>query len=593
MMPANATFMTQMRKITILLLAFGQVFSLYSQTQFFVSPSGSDNNSGTSPGNAWQSVQHACDNATPGSTVNIMAGTYHEKVEVNVSGTAGNSITYRNNDSDVVILDGTGIATPDAILGIFNQSYLIIQGLTIKNNEQNDAQGILVEGVCQNIELRNNDISHINFSTNPNAGVNAGTNSQPIIVFGTDGTSAISGLIIDGNIVHDSRTGFSEGLAVNGNVDGFGVTNNTVRDITNIGIDCIGHEGTAPANDQARNGLVKGNTVFNCKSPIASAGGIYVDGGRDIVVENNTVYRCQWGIEVGCENVGKSASGVKVRNNFIYNNDDACIAFGGFDFPGNSGKVTTSFISNNTCFGNDVNEGGVGGITAELNISYTENCSLENNIFYSTNASNLLLFVDGVGSLDLNLNYNQFFTSGNTATVEFDYEGATHVGFSSYKNGAGQDSNSLFGDPELANILMPDLHLTASSPALDAGNPSFVPAPGEQDIDGESRVQNSRVDIGADEFSELVAVTNLDNEKASVKISPNPFHETAVIETSGLNSQVVLLEIFNLEGALVRRLPKTSPGKLEIRREGLAAGIFWLKITTATGSVFTTKIILL
>ncbi len=582
-----------MRKILLILLSCGQVFSMFSQPQFFVSPNGSDNNNGTSTATPWKTVQKACDNATPGSAVNIMAGTYHEKVEVNVSGTAGNPITFRNNDSDLVILDGTGIASPDAILGIINQSNIIIQGLTIKNNERNDAQGILLQGTCQNVELRNNDISNINFSADPSAEVNAGTNSQPIIVFGADGTDAIRGLVIDGNIIHDCRTGFSEGLAVNGNVDGFQVANNIVRDITNIGIDCIGHEGTAPANDQAKNGLVKGNTVFNCRSPIASAGGIYVDGGKDIVVENNTVYQCQWGIEVGCENVGKSASGIKVRNNLIYNNDDAGIALGGFDFPGNSGKVTTSFISNNTCFGNDLDNGGVGGITAELNISYTENCSLENNIFYASNASNLLLFVDDVGSVNLNLNYNQYFTSGNTSTVEFEYEGTTHVGFSNYKSGSGQDSNSIFNDPQFANISIPDLHLTASSPALDAGNPAFTPAAGERDIDGESRVQNSRVDIGADEFAELVAVTNLDEQKASLRIYPNPFKETAVIETSGLISKVVLLEIYNLGGELVRRLPQMSSGKLEIRRQGLASGLFWLKITTANGRVFTTKIILL
>ena len=34
------------------------------------------------------------------------------------------------------------------------------------------------------------------------------------------------------------------------------------------------------------------------------AGGIYVDGGRDIVIENNVVTECDLGIEIGAENAG-------------------------------------------------------------------------------------------------------------------------------------------------------------------------------------------------------------------------------------------------------------------------------------------------
>ena len=482
-----------------LLLFFSMLLisvTVFSQTNYYVSTSGNNSNSGTSIAQAWKTIQYAMDNAPANSIVNIMAGTYNEKVEVNVSGSAGNTIVFQNYNNDVVTISGAGIATPDAIIGIFDQSYIVIKGLKITNNEQLDAQGILVEGNCQNIEIRNNDVSNINFSSNPNAPVNSGTNSQPIIVYGTNGSNAISNLIIDGNTVHDSRTGFSEGLAVNGNVNVFSVTNNTVHDITNIGIDLIGHEGTAGSNDQARNGTVKNNIVYNCKSPYATAGGIYVDGGKDIVIENNTVYNCQWGIEVGCENVGKTTSGIKVRNNIIYGNDDAGLAIGGFDFPANSGKVVNSLFTNNSCYNNDVNGGGVGGVTGEVSITYTENCSLENNIFYGTNNADLVLFVDNVGSVNLNLNYNQYYMAGN---AEIDYEGVNYSSFSNYKTGAGQDANSIFSDPLFNNTATPDLHLTASSPGGNAGNPNFTPAPGETDMDGENRVKNMRVDIGADE----------------------------------------------------------------------------------------------
>ncbi len=475
-----------------------------AQTSYYVSPTGNDAHSGLSIAEAWRTIQHAMDNATPGSTVYILAGTYNEKVSCNVSGTAGSPITFRNYQNDQVVISGAGINTQNAIIEIYNQSYIIIQGLTITQNEQLDAQGILVEGNCQGIELRNNEISQINFSSNPNAPATPSTNAQPLIVYGTDGNAAISGLVIEGNTIHSCRTGYSEGLAVNGNVDGFTVRNNTVYDITNIGIDLIGHEGTAPANDQARNGLIEGNTVFNCKSPYATAAGIYVDGARDLVIEHNTVYQCQWGIELGCENAGYSASGIIVRNNLLYANDDAGLAIGGFDYPSGSGKVVNCTIRHNTLYDNDKNSGGVGGVTGEVNITYTENCTLSQNIIYGTNAAQLLLFVDDVGSQNLALDYNlYYFASG---TPEFEYEGTVYTALSAYQTATGQDAHSLYADPLFADAAAYDLHIGNGSPALNAGDPAFSPASGETDIDGEARVLNGTVDIGADERDAMTPV---------------------------------------------------------------------------------------
>jgi cysteine-rich repeat protein len=43
------------------------------------------------------------------------------------------------------------------------------------------------------------------------------------------------------------------------------------------------------------------------------------------------------------------------------------------------------------------------------------------------------------------------------------------------------------------------VHLGPGSPARDAGDPAFVAAPGETDLDGAARVNGPRVDVGADE----------------------------------------------------------------------------------------------
>ncbi|MBH0358137.1 hypothetical protein DKP85_07985 [Bacillus thuringiensis] len=101
------------------------------------------------------------------------------------------------------------------------------------------------------------------------------------------------------------KLGLSEAIAVNWNVDSFEVTNNKVHD-NNIGIVLIGHEGSSPvaALDQARNGIVHHNSSFNNTSYNEySADGIYVDGGKEIIIEQNQNYENDLGIEVAFVNV--------------------------------------------------------------------------------------------------------------------------------------------------------------------------------------------------------------------------------------------------------------------------------------------------
>jgi len=45
-----------------------------------------------------------------------------------------------------------------------------------------------------------------------------------------------------------------------------------------------------------------------------------------------------------------------------------------------------------------------------------------------------------------------------------------------------------------------DYHIGRDSLARNAGDPDYVPEPGETDIDGDSRIQEGRIDMGADEF---------------------------------------------------------------------------------------------
>jgi len=60
---------------------------------------------------------------------------------------------------------------------------------------------------------------------------------------------------------------------------------------------------------------------------------------------------------------------------------------------------------------------------------------------------------------------------------------------------------NLATDPLFANPTNPyNFHLQPTSPCRDAGDPGYVPVPGELDLDGQPRVGGAAIDMGADEL---------------------------------------------------------------------------------------------
>ena len=133
-----------------------------------------------------------------------------------------------------------------------------------------------------------------------------------------------------------------------------------MHDTNNIGIDVIGFEGTAsdPTVDQARDGIVRGNMVWNVDSygnPAygndRSADGIYVDGGRDILIEGNVVHDVNIGIELASEHAGRSTRNITARNNVVLDATAIGIAIGGYDRR--RGSTEDCIIVNNTFVNTD------------------------------------------------------------------------------------------------------------------------------------------------------------------------------------------------------------------------------------------------
>ncbi|NBV23715.1 MAG: DUF1565 domain-containing protein [Proteobacteria bacterium] len=464
-----------------LLLLMGQLLPAAAQTTNYVAITGDDANPGTLAA-PWRTIQMAANTVGPGTTVLVQPGTYNEKVTVNVSGSAaGGFITFLANGA--VTVSGAGV-TGGNLFYFLDRQYVRLIGFELRDNlNVANGSGVRIEGMGGHLEIRQCRIHEVR-----------GTDAMGITVYGTS-TTPITNLVIDGNEIYDCEPAQSETLTLNGNVSGFLVTSNYVHDVNNIGIDFIGGEKMCPdpAQNAARNGIVRGNRVARARSNYGGGygAGIYVDGGHDIVIENNIVTESDLGIEVGAENPGIVARNIIVRNNVLYRNDKPGLIFGGYDST--RGRVQSCQFLNNTLWNNDTLHTGDG----EISIQYAGTNILRNNLVWANSQNRAL--TASAGSLNNALDYNLWFTDGPTNALTFTQGGTLYTGFASYRTGMQQDLHSLCVPPLLVSPAAADFHLATNSPARDAGDPVFVPAAGETDLDGQARRFGGRVDIGADE----------------------------------------------------------------------------------------------
>ena len=476
--------------------------TLLPPRSYYVSVKGSDANPGTLAA-PWRHIQYALDHLGAGSTINVMKGVYNEYVTFRHSGSAGAYLTLQNYAGQHPVIDATGLSITGEVglVSIVNKKYVKLIGFEVRNLKAGGdpsafPQGISVRGNGAFIEIRNNRVHDIENSCEE-------CGAHGIAVYGRDPNASIHDLIIDGNEVYNGKFGWSESLVLNGNVEKFTVSHNIVHDNDNIGIDFIGFEGENPnpALDRARDGVAVGNTVYNIDSygnpaygEDRSADGIYVDGGTDIVIERNIVHHANLGIELASEHAGKNTSYITLRNNFIYNNTQAGIAFGGYDTM--RGSTENCVIVNNTLY-NNFTQGDWG---AELYIQYdTRNNLVENNLIFANASKRYMESWSPVMKANV-VDRNLYFAPGGGRRGTWIWKGVTYTAFSAYQSGSGNDLSSLIGlDPHLVKPAEGDLHIRAGSPAVDAGNNLTGPQVGTLDIDGAPRINDGAIDIGADE----------------------------------------------------------------------------------------------
>ncbi len=455
-----------------------------SQT-LFVSPKGNDLNDGTI-NKPLASIQHAINIASPGTSIQLRNGTYYETLTVTNSGNKTDGyIKISSYKLEHAIIDGSKVdakVESDELLRIEGQSYIQIEGLEFRNLNLEYARGIYILNGSHDIILRGNtfhDINTTKLDKNNFGGANA------ITVKSYDEELTNYNLAIENNIIYNCTLGFSEALVLSGNTTDFHVTHNTINAVSNIGIDIAGHYGDYkgdPNTNQARNGLIDGNILIDCKSDYGSgaASGIYVDGGRDLIISNNTVTDSDYGITLGCETSGKTASSITVTSNTVYKNRKSGISVGGYEEEVGS-VIDCKILSNRTYKNNFAGISSQGEITVKI----SENIEIADNIFYSSQTQKPNFSEDKIfypilynvlPTKNITFSRNIFFSSAGMDETYFRWNDMEYVGFDNYKTATALDLSSEFYDPLYKRPEKGDLGLAPFKNAIkiDASNSDWI-----------------------------------------------------------------------------------------------------------------------
>lgn len=535
---------------------------------------GHDANPGTQAA-PWRTIQKSATSALPGSIVLIAAGVYPERVVVEVSGNASDGpIVFRGAVGGGTILDGSGFNDQDfqqwsgafglGLLDITDHSYLRFEHLEIRGLQTSSPNSFLMgvqvaktQGVGQgmtDIALVGLDVHDIRYTGSQDWG-----GVQGIAFYGGSTTHAITEVLIQDCEVHDLQLGQSEAMTLNGNIAGFAILDNEVHDNDNIGIVCIGWEGTAGGSwsddssdqnahlygghhplDRARDGVIRGNRVYRCSTdaPIRnptyplhdfSAGGIYIDGAKSVVIEGNTVHSNDVGIEVGCEHGGvdtqgaqRSTEDIVVRDNLVYYNGQYGIGVGGYNRF--RGVALDCRILNNTV----VKNGSLGWGGGQVLLARAQGNLIANNILVARGPSDTVDY-DGHANSGQDWAYDHGVVLGSSVGAAHNFQNSLQANLYVAEGGpqalrwkwqmddaqdhlqgfqglAALDAAALTGDPLFTlstfgmSLGIEDYRLaTAQSPAVDTGDAGLLDL-GTVDHAGLMRIAGITVDRGAHEF---------------------------------------------------------------------------------------------
>ncbi len=431
----------------------------------------------------YATIQAAINASEDGDIVVVAPGTYTGIGNRDLD-FGGRAITVQSADpQDPAVVAATVINCLQAGRAFFLHSgetvESVIAGLTITNGFATDGAGVYV------LDGSGATIRNCVFSGNfvpTSSGVIQSDNTPP-----ETASLVIEECVISGNV--------GGGVAITYSIDDLEIAGTTISGNTGPGVNmAVFPSQTSVMRDSAVTGngaagvILKANLVQVTGSLIADNGetGLALTGafgGNAVEVLNCTITGNTSASNTGGLACHADAAAV-IRNCLVTGNTGrsaggvAISGFGAFEITG----CTVS--------GNTSTEFGGGGIRAfGTDPTVIENCILWGNI--ASPGPQLLLDSGFNNPAIVNVNFCDVEGGAAEVSVEINCCDSSHLTF-----GPGNiDADPLFVDPKAG-----DYHLAAGSPAVDAGNPDFVAAADETDLDGDPRVVGGLVDLGADEF---------------------------------------------------------------------------------------------
>jgi hypothetical protein len=496
--------------------------------EFYVSPSGSDQNDGRTPGTAWLTALKV-DFATfqPGDHIMFQGG----------QSFAG-PIYFGANDQGtsalpiVVTSYGTGPATIQAGTSVGLLAYNTA-GLEVRNLNFVGAQGNTQDGVQFYQNLSGNvTLSHVLIDSVEISGFG----SAGISIFGSAGLSGYSGVQITNVSSHDNlwagiwmgSTSGSVGYA-NSNVY---IGNCQTYNISGV-TDFLTDTGFGIYLASTNGAVIEQNVVYNNgQNTLSVAGpmGIMAMGANNVVIQNNEVHDMHtWGQDGGGIDLDNGVTNSFVQYNYTHNNAGSGITLTSspntirYNISQNDGRNSLSsagilvagtsqgsHIYNNTFYGTANSSGTYAALAI---IGTTTNFDIRNNVFFTTGGMKQLSVAGG--QVQTALQDNSYWGGGSPLNLS--WGGTSSQTLAAFRTNSGQETiNGMPTGQEINPLLTapgtgPTFNQASLLPTLTAYTPlsgsplidrgltlsAFGINPGTRDFIGTSIPQLVTFDIGA------------------------------------------------------------------------------------------------
>ena len=609
-----------MKKILVLIIFINLVVDAALSTNYYVSPSGNDNNDGASPETAWKTLDKINNTnfGGGGNTIHLKGGEIFEgNIEFTWKDWASTSkpnilTSYGSGKATIKTTDPSKMGIRNVNAAGWKIKNLIIEGtgnastgIWFFNSEGNNVKKVyvLIEGV---------EVS--DFKTG-------------ISVSAWDSNGSHNGwenVTLNNNVIHDC---YEAGIRSYGrqpipskgtfsNSD-FTVSNNHIYNIIGDPDDADSHTGHGIWISHGKNSTIENNLVHDggnnnrtCGGPV----GIWFNHVDNFLIQKNEVYN--WKMGTGCDGAGfdldGSCTNCTVQYNYSHDNEGPGYLGGNFSGTGLpwGGNIIRYNISINDAskYANGITFFNANGETfngvevynntiiitnpdgghafGSKNETWLENIKVYNNIFYCANGSKTLQIGQGAGNeVYSNLYYNpsgnySFVTGQSTYYSLTDWQNATGHEKIDNQNVALYDVDPLLTDPtnsvtigvigEANAITVCDP--TNGSPVIDAGldlNEKFGIETGTLDFALKNNIMNGKPDLGAVEYQASTGL-NCENNSTVFQLCPNP-----VVNTLTINGDVPIntYSVFNLNGVVML---KGNGNKIDFL--SLAKGVYLLVI---------------